>query len=353
MSSQQQFFFLGATGYIGSQFLESAKHDAALYAKLKEFTLVALVRDPESAKAKQLQEVWPGVVLVKGTLDDLSIIEEQTRNSALTFNAASSDHEPSVQAIVRGLQTRSADHANGRKPLYIHTSGLAILSDNSRGEKVPAERLVQHSDSTFKLEDFPPTNPHQGPDRIIHAAGAQTENPIKAISVYPGSVYGLGDGISPDATLFRVFGSVYIQTGVAGTWGPGYNALSVIHIKDVGVAFVKIFKLALEGKAKDDYFIADDKAEPLVMKRFTEVMAKILHAHNLLKDPEVKPFLEAVTNSFGDFGWGVFGGNWQAIPDRLKAEGWEPTETAKLPFWDSLPSEAEKFAATYKASRTE
>ncbi|KAJ2922377.1 hypothetical protein H1R20_g14710, partial [Candolleomyces eurysporus] len=328
MSSQQQFFFLGATGYIGSQFLESAKHDAALYAKLKEFTLVALVRDPESAKAKQLQEVWPGVVLVKGTLDDLSIIEEQARNSALTFNAASSDHEPSVQAIVRGLQKRSADHANGPKPLYIHTSGLAILSDNNRGEKVP-------------------------PGAIIHTAGAQTENPIRAISVYPGSVYGLGDGISPDSTLFRVFGSLYIQTGVAGTWGPGYNALSVIHVKDVGVAFVEIFKLVLEGKAKDNYFIADDKAEPLVMKRFTEVTAKILHAHDLLKDPEVKPFLEAVTNSFGDFGWGVFGGNWQAIPDRLKTEGWEPKETAKLPFWDSPPSEAEKFAATYKASRTE
>ncbi|RXW24377.1 hypothetical protein EST38_g1466 [Candolleomyces aberdarensis] len=339
-SPQQQFFFLGATGYIGSQFLESAKRDAALFAKLKEFTLVALVRDPESAKAKQLQEVWPGAVLVKGTLDDLSVIEEQARNSALTFNAANSDHEPSTKAIVAGLQKRSADHPNGPKPLYyqvyIHTSGLAILSDNSRGEEVPAERIVQHSDSTFKVEDFPPT-----------------KSSPRAISVYPGSVYGFGDGISPDATLFRVFDPLYIQTRVAGTWGPGYNALSVIRVKDVGVAFVKIFKLALEGKAKDDYFIADDKAEPLVMKRFTEVTAKILHAHDLLKDPEVKPYLEAVTNNFGDFGWGVFGGNWLAIPDRLKAEGWEPKETAKLPFWDSLPLEAEKFAATYKASRTE
>ena len=100
MSSPQQWFFLGATGYIGSQFLVSAKRDAALYAKLREFTLVALVRDPENAKAKQLQEVWPGVVLVKGTLDDLSIIEEQARNSALTFNAADCDHEPSIQGDV-------------------------------------------------------------------------------------------------------------------------------------------------------------------------------------------------------------------------------------------------------------
>ncbi|KAJ2932557.1 hypothetical protein H1R20_g4522, partial [Candolleomyces eurysporus] len=352
-SPQQQFFFLGATGYIGSQFLESAKRDAVLYAKLKEFTLVALVRDPESAKAKQLQEVWPGVVLVKGTLDDLSVIEEQARNSALTFNAANSDHEPSIKAIVAGLQKRSADHPNGPKPLYIHISGLAILSDNSRGEKVPAERLVQHSDSTFRLDDFPPTNPHHAPDRIIHAAGAQKENPIRAISVYPGVIYGLGEGISPDAPLLRIYGSLYIQTGVAGTWGPGHNALPVVHIKDVGTAFVKVFKLALEDKAKhDDYFVSDDKAEPLILKRFAEETGKILHAHDLLKDPEHKPFPEAVTKNFGEFGWSAFAGNWLGISDRLKAEGWEPTETAKLSFWDSLPLETEKFVATHKASRT-
>ncbi|RXW24379.1 hypothetical protein EST38_g1464 [Candolleomyces aberdarensis] len=354
-SPQQQFFFLGATGYIGFQFLESAKRDAALYAKLKEFTLVALIRDPESAKAKQLQEVWPSVVFAKGALDDLSVIEEQARNSALTFNAADCDHEPSIKAIVKGLQKRSADHPNGPKPLYIHISGLAILSDNSRGEKVPAERLVQHSDIAFKMEDYPPTNPHNGPDRIIHAAGAQKENPIRAISVYPGVIYGLGDvqGISPDATVLRLFGSLYIQTRVAGTWGPGHNALPVVHIKDAGAAFVKIFKLALEGKAKhDDYFLSDDKAGPLIMKRFADEIGKILHAHGLLKDPEHKPFPEAAISNFGEFGWGAFAGNWLAIPDRLKAEGWEPTETAKLSFWDSLPLETEKFAATYKASRT-
>jgi hypothetical protein len=216
-SAQQQWFFLGATGYIGSQFLVSAKRDATLYAKLREFNLVALVRDPENSKAKKLQEVWPGVVLVKGTLDDLSIIEEQARNSALTFNAADCDHESSIQgeilagsvhlesisltllqlcspAIVNGLQRRSADHPTGPKPLYIHVSGLAILSDNSRGEKLPADRIVVHSDTTFKLEDFPPTNPHHAPDRIIHAAAAQKEDAIRAVSVYPGVVYGKGDG---------------------------------------------------------------------------------------------------------------------------------------------------------------
>ncbi|KAJ2934482.1 hypothetical protein H1R20_g2594, partial [Candolleomyces eurysporus] len=333
-SPQRQFFFLGATGYIGSQFLESAKRDAALYDKLKEFTLVALVRDPENTKSKQLREVWPGVVLIKGTLDDLSLIEEQARNSALTFNAASSDHEASIKAIIAGLQKRSADHPSGPKPLYINISGLGIVSDNSRGEKVPAEGLVHHSDTTFKLEDFPHTNAHHSSNTIVHTAGAQKENPIRTITVYPAAVYGLGEGITTDALFLRELGPIYIQNGVAGTWGPGHNALSVIHIKDVGIALVKIFKLILEGKAQDHYFISDHKAEPLVPKRLAEEIGKILHAHDLLKDPEHKPFPEAVTNNFGE------------------AEGWEPTETAKLSFWDSLPLEVEHFAATYKASRT-
>ncbi|KAJ2913513.1 hypothetical protein MD484_g6890, partial [Candolleomyces efflorescens] len=374
MSSPQQWFFLGATGYIGSQFLESAKRDASLFSKLREFTLVALVRDPENAKAKKLQEVWPGVVLVKGTLDDVNVIEEQARKSALTFNSANCDHEPSIQgatpkfvftlpvyrpsssaslAIITGLQKRSEDHPNGPKPLYIHISGLAILSDNSRGEKDSVGHGVHYSDTTFRLEDFPPTNPHQPPDRIIHAAAAQEKNGIRAVSVYPATVYGVGDGITPDAPLLRIFGPLYVQTGLAGTWGPGENAISVVHIKDTGAALVKIFNIALEGKKEDvDYFISDDKAESWGLKGFAQVVGKILHAHDLLKDPEPKPFPEAVTSQFGDFGWSVFAGTWQGSSDRLRAEGWEPTETAKVSFWDALPVEVENFVTAYKASRS-
>ena len=55
----------------------------------------------------------------------------------------------------------------------------------------------------------------------------------------------------PDSPFLRIIGPIYIQSGVAGTWGPGQNEISVVHIKDVGDAFVKIFKLALEGKVKD------------------------------------------------------------------------------------------------------
>ena len=58
-------------------------------------------------------------------------------------------------------------------------------------------------------------------------------------------------GITPDAPLIRMLGPLYIQTGIAGTLGPGENAISVIHIKDTGAALVKIFNIALEGKKED------------------------------------------------------------------------------------------------------
>ncbi|KAJ2913511.1 hypothetical protein MD484_g6892, partial [Candolleomyces efflorescens] len=347
---QPRLFFLGATGYIGSQFLASAKRDASLYAKLKEFALVALVRDPDNAKAKQLQEVWPDVVLVKGTLDDLEIVEDQVRNATLTFNAADCDHVSSVQAIVTGLQKRSAEHPSDPKPLYIHTSGLGILSDNSRGEQLPADRIVVHSDTRFKLGDFPPTNPHHAADRIVHAAGAQKDNAIRAVSVYPGVVYGIGEGITTYGPTLKFLGAMYIQNGVAGTWGPGQNALSVVHIKDVGSALVKIFKLATEGAKDVDYFISS--SDNIVLKRFTEVVGKVFQAHGLLQDGEPEPFPESVTNSFGDYGWSIFGGNFLATSDNLKAQGWEPTETAKVTIWDALRIQAEEFATAYKASRS-
>ena len=57
-------------------------------------------------------------------------------------------------------------------------------------------------------------------------------------------------GVTLYGPLLRLLGPLYVQAGVAGTWGPGHSVLSTIHIKDVGTAFVKIFKFALEG-AKD------------------------------------------------------------------------------------------------------
>ena len=63
---------------------------------------------------------------------------------------------------------------------------------------------------------------------------------------------GMLPGITSDLPLLRIYASLYIQSGIAGTWGPGLNSLPVVHIKDVGTAFVKIFKLALEGKEKHD-----------------------------------------------------------------------------------------------------
>lgn len=41
------------------------------------------------------------------------------------------------------------------------------------------------------------------------------------------------------------------DAGYAGTWGPGYNAMSHVHVKDVASAILVILKAALEHKADE------------------------------------------------------------------------------------------------------
>lgn len=91
-------------------------------------------------------------------------------------------------AILAGLKKRSATNPDD-PPLYIHVSGLGIISDNARGEYISNPRW--YSDSGLNLDDCPPENTHLISDREIVAAATRDENPIRSIIVYPGWIYGM------------------------------------------------------------------------------------------------------------------------------------------------------------------
>lgn len=94
MSTQlpsQTIFFLGATGYLGSQFL------LLLDEKLPQLQVVALLRNATPERKEQLRKVYSNISFIEGSLDDDAIIQEQVAKVDIVINCASSDHLASVQ----------------------------------------------------------------------------------------------------------------------------------------------------------------------------------------------------------------------------------------------------------------
>lgn len=115
-------FFLGATGYIGGSLLKGI-----LASDLgKQFKITALYRSPkDEAKLAAM-----GVTPIKGDLvADPETVQSAAYAADLVIDCAHSD--TSVQAILAGL---AAQHSKtGKRPIYMHTSGTGVLSDDSLG----------------------------------------------------------------------------------------------------------------------------------------------------------------------------------------------------------------------------
>jgi hypothetical protein len=90
--SPKTIFLLGATGFLGSQFLVLLARDH----DLPPFHIVALLRAPTEEKVAKLKAIYADLSVVEGTLDDDAVIQKQAAKAGYTINCASSDHLESV-----------------------------------------------------------------------------------------------------------------------------------------------------------------------------------------------------------------------------------------------------------------
>lgn len=98
--SEPKIFLLGATGYVGSQFL------IMLGRTLPNLSVAALVRSTNQDRLNWLRRAHPKLTVVEGTLEDSSIIEDQAANADIVLNIASCDHVPCAE----GKSVRSKYH---------------------------------------------------------------------------------------------------------------------------------------------------------------------------------------------------------------------------------------------------
>ncbi|KAL1717605.1 hypothetical protein EV715DRAFT_292098 [Schizophyllum commune] len=330
-------FLLGATGFVGSHFVR------LLAQSLPEHRVFALVRSLTPARRDILSSLHPNIVPLEGTLDDAPLITEWASKCPITINAANSDDFPLVKALLAGLEANSQANP-GRPPLYIHLSGLGLISDNCRGEQLDESKVHIWSDLDFHPNRVEPTNSHFREDSAVVDAGMREDLPIRTIVVYPSWIYGVGEDPAKSTVGVRMFYDMFKKAGGAGTWGPGANRLPSTHVKDVASAVFTVLKAALEGRAEEGkegiYFATSDN--PMVsMHEYTSVMGEWMHARGLLPSPKSTPLPASVTEPFGELGWSRVGGSEWAKSERLYRLGWEPVESRKRTILQSLPDELE------------
>ena len=213
-----KIFVTGASGYIGGSvgaLLVSRGHEVR-----------GLVRSASKADAVRSKAITP----VIGTLDDANVLEAEARLADAVVNAADSDHERAVDALLAGL-------AGSGKPL-IHTSGTSLVGDEAMGEP---------SDAVFTEET--PVRPEPDKEhrvalnrKVLNAAPG-----VRSIVLCNSLIYGRTLGIPAQSVQIPPLVSQARESGVARYIGRGLNIWSNVHIADVADLYVRALEKAPAG----------------------------------------------------------------------------------------------------------
>ncbi|KAI0787446.1 NAD-P-binding protein [Fomes fomentarius] len=328
MSSERISIFLtGATGYIGGAFLQRFLE----HPKASTFDITALVRKAE--KAKLLESKVP-IKVVVGSLEELEKLTELVENSHVVVHTADAYGEAALKAINAGLKRRH--EKLGDTPIFIHTSGAAVLADDARGEYA-SSTIVSDTDQAA-LDAIPPSAPHRTVDLL--AISADTEGYARSYVVFPSLIYGIAHGPLFDAGISHnqtvatpLLSSTFLQRGHAGIVGKGANFWGVVHIDDVAEFYYLLFDVALHNPSKlghgreGYYFIEAGEASTFELSK---AIGDALVSLGRIQDAEPTVFTPEERQKYfgGDYVAFLLFANTRLRADRGRSDlGWQPKYT--------------------------
>ncbi|KAJ6002570.1 hypothetical protein N7451_005117 [Penicillium sp. IBT 35674x] len=273
-----RIFLTGGSGFIGGQVLHT------LQSTHPEYECFALLRDSE--KAAVVSKAYPRVHVVLGDLDSTSLIEEEARQADVVINAATYKHQPSIEAIARGLANRSTPGH------WIQISGASILSipdivKNRFGEA--AGKLYDDVNDASEIRDIIKQN---ADTRVADNYLVDLGGPRTAL-IFPPIIYGTGNGpINQRSIQIPELARVAIQTRQTVQVGKGESTWSNIHISDLANVFVGLVEKAVEGAEgtmwnQDGlYFVGN--ADVLSFGKISQLVADAAHGLGLTDSASVK-----------------------------------------------------------------
>jgi hypothetical protein len=118
---------------------------------------------------------------VYGDLDAVETIEEEAANADVVYHFANCDHEPSANAIAKGLARRQGDQPG----YWIHTSGTLILGWETIelaefGNRL--DKVFDDWDNVKELTSHPDQAAHRNVSSLIRSAVERTD----VASTFPG-----------------------------------------------------------------------------------------------------------------------------------------------------------------------
>ncbi|MBB2169713.1 NAD-dependent epimerase/dehydratase family protein [Gluconacetobacter aggeris] len=287
-----KIFVTGASGYIGGSV-------AALLAS-KGHAVRGLIRSPAKAESVRAKGIEP----VIGTLDDAALLRAEAAAADAVINAADSDHQGAVEALLAGL-------AGTGKP-FIHTSGTSLVGDEAMGE--PSEAIFTE-ETPVKPE---PDKKHRvALNRLIMEAAPG----VRTIVLCNSLIYGDTLGAPAQSVQIPPLVAQAQESGIARYIGRGLNIWSNVHIADMA----DLYLLALEkAPAGSFYYVENGEAA------FGDLVRAIAKALGL-GEAQSWPAEEAIARWGRELAVFALGSNSRVRAGKARSElGWAPTHTSVL-----------------------
>jgi nucleoside-diphosphate-sugar epimerase len=223
-----KIFVTGASGYIGGSV-------AALLAS-QGHQVRGLVRSANKADGVRAKGITP----VIGSLDDTTLLTAEAEAADTIVNAADSDHQSAVEALLAGL-------AGSGKP-FIHTGGSSLVGDEAMGES---------SDAIFTEETSVKPEPDKKHRVALNELIIDAAPGVRSIVLCNSLIYGHTLGAPAQSVQIPPLVAQAKGSGIPRYIGRGLNIWSNVHIADMADLYV----LALEkAPAGSFYYVENGEA---------------------------------------------------------------------------------------------